>query len=157
MTWEKQGEVFDMATNAEVFALHRYYIWANNMRTHFDSTLSDLKYEEQRKQGFGAWFADTQGMFMSYWYGALYVVVEGYNELHLSDAVVDDLLKSENVELLKRYRNGSFHYQSNYYDDRFLGFVAEQSAVPWVRSLNVNLGRFLLEELGRRGAEEKTP
>ena len=48
---------------------------------------------------------------MSLWYGGLYVVIEGWKELGLSDPHVDDLLRSSNVELLKRYRHGTFHFQ----------------------------------------------
>jgi len=44
------------------------------------------------------------GIFMSYWYGALFVVIEGWRELQLSDPSIEPLLASDNVDLLKRYR-----------------------------------------------------
>ena len=66
-----------------------------------------------------AFFVHDPGIFMSYWYGGLYAVIEGWQELGLTDPTIDRLLESPNVELLRRYRNGVFHYQMTYFDDRF--------------------------------------
>ena len=50
------------------------------------------------------------------------------------------------VELLKRYRNGVFHFQRNYNDKRFLEFMTQgNDAVTWVRRLNEQFGRFFLQ------------
>jgi hypothetical protein len=129
-----------MATGAEIFALHRYFIWANEMRVMFDGLLQSRPVEgDGRIRAF---------LYMSYWYAALYVVIEGWRSLGLSDAEIDALLESPNVALLKRYRNGVFHFQRTYYDERFLGLIRDgEDAVAWVRSLNSALGRFLLETL----------
>ena len=84
-------------------------------------------------------------LYMSYWYGGLYVVIEGWRRLKLSDQVIDTLLNSPNVDLLRRYRNGCFHFQEKYFDDRFLKFIDEGTDVVWwVRELNQQLGRFFL-------------
>jgi hypothetical protein len=65
---------------------------------------------------------------MSYWYGGLYVVIEGWQELGLSDAVIDATLQSPNVHLLRRYRNGVFHFKKDYNDERFLAFMKDGNA-----------------------------
>jgi hypothetical protein len=83
---------------------------------------------------------------MSYWYGGLYVVVEGWRKLRLSDPKIDALLTSQNVNLLKRYRNGIFHFQKNYLDERFIEFMESQDSVPWVRELNLAFGDYFLRE-----------
>lgn len=123
----------------EALSLHRYYIWANKMRENFDSIVStkkDIKPED---------FADELGLYMSYWYGGLYVVIEGWQDIKLSDEKIDSLLKSDNVELLRRYRNGAFHYQKNYFDDRFFDlFLKGQEVIKWIRQLNLEFGRFFL-------------
>jgi hypothetical protein len=38
---------------------------------------------------------------MSYWYGSLYVVVEGWRELNETDPKVDPLISSPDVDRLK--------------------------------------------------------
>jgi len=50
---------------------------------------------------------------MGYWLAALYVVVEGWQALRLSDAAVDALLGSPHIAILRRLRNGFFHCQSS--------------------------------------------
>ena len=119
------------------FTLHRYYIWANRMRTHFDGILS--KGEFDRKAEIESF------LYMSYWYGGLYIVIEGWRELKLTDVAIEELLQSPNVELLRRYRNGAFHFQKDYHDKRFTAFMEEgKDSVTWVRSLNSELGRYFL-------------
>ncbi len=84
---------------------------------------------------------------MSHWYGSLYVVVEGWVELGLQDPIVDTLLQSPNVELLRRFRNGTFHFQRKYWDQRFVDFWDEsQGTVDWVANLNEAFGSYFLRE-----------
>lgn len=123
------------------FALHRYFIWANRMRHHFD-TLLDLVRGDLSDQHF-----IEATLYMSYWYSGLYVVIEGWKELGLHDPSIDALLMSPNVDLLRRYRNGTFHFQSNYMDSRFRQFVEEGiEPATWVRELNQQFGRFFLQK-----------
>ena len=111
-----------MATDAEVFTLHRYFIWANRMRTHFDSLLSERANR-----------------------------IEGWQELGLKDPLIDPLLLSNNVALLRRYRNGVFHFQRTYFDNRFVEFMRDgENCVVWVRQLNNEFGRFFLSWLDRK-------
>src|SRR5438034_786877 len=99
-----------MKIDPALFALHRYYIWANRMRTHFDDLLGDQTRRSEIESL----------LYMSYWYSALFVVIEGWRHLGLSEPTIDALLASPNVDLLRRYRNGVFHFQKDYSDDRFL-------------------------------------
>ena len=107
--------------NDAVHTLHRYYIWANRLRDYFDKSLATKGMPSEAS--FPAWFAEDVGLFMSHWYAALYVVVEGYRELGLQNAKVDALLTSPNVDLLRRYRNGVDHFQKSYFDARFVDFM----------------------------------
>lgn len=89
-------------------------------------------------------------MYMSIWYGLLFVVIEGWQELELSDNKLTNLInEAEKVDLLRRYRNGTFHYQKNYEDDRFEKFFQEPTTVNWIRSLNQEFGRWFLENLNK--------
>jgi len=112
------------------------------MRTDFDALLAQRNpvIEDENKLNI------ESNIYMSYWYGGLYVVIEGWLNLKLSDPVIDSLLNSDNVGLLKRYRNGVFHFQKKYYDNRFLDFITEgENTVEWVRNLNREFGRWFLE------------
>ena len=76
-------------------------------------------------------------MRLSVWYSLLRVVVEGYQELKLSDPKVDEyLLKTEYVEALRRFRNAMFHYQANPLSDKLMAFLLLEDATDWARGLN---------------------
>jgi hypothetical protein len=131
-------------------ALHRYWMYANRMREYFEKALLNPGWielaEKHQTHPQLAFMVHDPGIFMSYWYGALYVVIEGWRDLGLSDATIDKLLASSNVDLLKRYRNGVFHFQKQYFDSRFTGFMASQDSVPWVRELNRAFGDYFLRQ-----------
>jgi len=90
--------------------------------------------------------SDDYGIFMSHWYGSLYVVIEGWRELKLNDPRINQLLLSPNVKLLKEFRNGTFHFRRNYFDDKLFAFQKSPDAVPWVRSLTDEFGDYFLRE-----------
>lgn len=136
---EKNGVTF----LEKLLALHRYYIGANRFREHFESTLSNFSSTIDSEE----LFISDYGLFFSHWYAALYVVIEGWKKTKLSDPTIDSLLSSENVELLKRFRNGIYHYQQNYYDPRFLNLLEAKEIVPWVRQVNLEFGRYFLTNL----------
>lgn len=135
------------ASRRAIHTLHRYYIWQNRMRVEFENVLTDAA-ERGVPVTSGSDEEIHAFMWMSYWYAGLYVVVEGWRELDLRDPEVDQLLASANVEPLRRYRNGVFHFQRQYFDERFVGLLADgENVVNWVRSLNQALGRVFLERL----------
>ncbi|HUT61838.1 MAG TPA: hypothetical protein VNA25_28710 [Phycisphaerae bacterium] len=75
-------------------SLRKYFIWADLMRRLFDQILRTGNAESMTpdREGFA---------YMSYWYGALYVVIEGWCEMALSDDAVDSLLlEKDRVSLL---------------------------------------------------------
>lgn len=98
--------------------------------------------------------AAKTGICMSYWYGGLYVVIEGWKSLKLHDPKIDQLLKSPNVALLKQYRNGTFHFQKNWFDKKLTDFCGSKDAVPWVDALTDAFRDVLLREMKRRTAEK---
>lgn len=124
--------------------LHRYYIWANLMRADFDRWLrSEQATPDPGLDGF-TYLVTPGGTYMSLWYAALYVVVEGWRELGLRDAAVDRLLTSPNTDLLKRYRNGVCHFQKGWLDARLEEFMASKDSAAWVRELHSAFGAYFL-------------
>jgi len=138
--------------NEGLVSLHRYYIWANRMRTHFYDLIPRIENNPEQDR-FSEDVIEAE-IYMSFWYGELYVVIEGWKVLGLSDPAVDDLLASPNVQLLKRYRNGTFHFQKDYFDERFLGFIRDgNDAAAWVSELNRAFGGYFLRRLSPKTAD----
>ena len=139
------------ATDDPVFSLHRYYIWANNLRALYDQYIT-TEWDKDKEQPFDVVLHN----YLSYWYAGLYVVIEGWGNLNLSDPAIDGLLESPNVQLLKRYRNGVFHFQKNYFDERFLTLIRDgEDVVTWICSLREELSRFFLHWL--RSRDQQVP
>jgi hypothetical protein len=72
---------------------------------------------------------------MYYWYGSLYVVVEGFRDLQLNDRIVEGFLGSRNVNVLRRCRNGAFHFKPTYFSARSLKPIETPDFLAWVREL----------------------
>jgi hypothetical protein len=136
----------------DLSVLHRYFIWANRMRIFFQKALVEFIRREGRvtnEEKATKFFADDPGIFMSYWYGGLYVVIEGWKKLNLHDPDIDRLLSSPNVDLLRKYRNGTFHFQQDYFDDKFFNFFKQDDSATWAAELNKRLGQYFLQEISR--------
>jgi hypothetical protein len=127
------------------FALGRYVFWADKMRHDFNNHIIN------RTQPDDFYFEQHGLIYMSYWYGSLYVVVEGWQELKLTDPIIDGLLRSPHVDLLRRYRNGVFHFQRKFHDERFWDLMlAGREAVEWVSQLHREFRRYFMEFFAAR-------
>jgi hypothetical protein len=90
--------------------------------------------------------SDT-GLFMSSWYAALQVVVEGYKELKLKDSIIDELLESPHFQDLRRFRNGTYHFQKGCLSPKLTEIHEDPDHVEWLRSLHRSLGGYLLDKV----------
>ncbi|MGO8794527.1 MAG: hypothetical protein ACLQLC_06870 [Candidatus Sulfotelmatobacter sp.] len=125
----------------KIFSLHRYFIWSIEMREHY---LQVGKQFSPTPSFFDNEVAGRAFMYLSYWYAGLFVVCEGWQELKLSDPEIDGLLASSNLELLKRFRNGVYHFQPDYFDKRLMNpFVLGKDFDEWVESLTHAFARYL--------------
>jgi hypothetical protein len=126
--------------------LHRYFVWSTILKRHFEQVL-----EQFRSRGESFSMKTDNGIrgyaYLSYWYAALYVVVEGWQKLGLYDDEIDRLLESPNVELLKLYRHGVFHFHEDYFNESLTLPLIEtgDNPVEWVRALSSALGRWFFE------------
>jgi hypothetical protein len=119
--------------------LTRYFLWADKMLHDFDALIKNNNNINEDI------FLEHGHIYMSYWYGALYVVIEGWHDLKLHDEEIDELISSPNINLLKRYRNGVFHFQKKFIDARFMDLMlAGTESVFWVRGLHKAFRRFFI-------------
>jgi len=123
------------------------------MRIRFEKALSDPKIVNRFPKSdpmarLVILLADDYGVFMFYWYAGLYVVVEGFKELNLKDAKIEQLLQSPNVEALRFVRNATFHFQKDgFISKKVVPFLKSSDSVPWVHSLTEAFSEFFLREV----------
>ncbi len=134
--------------------LFRYFMAASLMSEEFYKRLQENETSQADPMLF---FITKGGIKMCLWYGMLFVAIEGWQEIGLSDPVIDSLLRSPNVALLKRFRNGMFHFQKGWLDLKLTDFCGAPDAVEWVNTLAKELRRYLLAEMARISAKPGSP
>ncbi len=121
-----------------VSAWARYLFWADLATQRLDS----LEDDPDRGEWPNWW---KRFAFISHACAAEYVVIEGWRNLGIKDAIIDSLLldHKQKVELLRRYRNGVFHCQESLVDVRMTGFIKQsEETVPWLIHLHAEFLRF---------------
>lgn len=140
------GEKFE-----KLIAWARYLHWADVHRHHFDVWMEKEHDVNNDREG---WEFIA---LMSTWYASLWVVVEGWKSIPLVDLSVDELLQvaPRYEALLKRYRNGVFHYQPRLIEKRLIDFLAEEDgSVYWIHLLHSEFCRFYWELMFRSPVPE---
>lgn len=126
----------------KLFSWGRYLYWAEIQRKKF----IDYNSEHQSAEGPKAeWLLFAVA---SQWLASMWVVIEGWHELGMKDAIIDRLLTEwpDYCDLLRRYRNGVFHYQPTLLDERLVAWKKEGPDFGiWVFALYLEFQRFLWE------------
>lgn len=142
-------------------ALHRHWIVADAVRVVLRQKTTTPEQEERAIKKFGieyVAFGEHGSMVcrMQVWYSLLYVVVEGYRELGQKYEPLEEVLaKAEYVDLLRRFRNATFHFQADPLNDKLIDFLEKQDSEVWIRDLNKQLEAFLMQALPIKEAIEK--
>lgn len=131
----------------------RYLYWTDIFARRFDCFMEKPHDVNNDVEGW-EFFA-----LMSHWYAGLWVVVEGWQELDLHDELIDNLINGhpDFCELLKRYRNGVFHYQPRIIEERFLSFLREgDDHAIWMHNLHNEFLRFFWEWINQfKGTDQQ--
>lgn len=144
-------------TSPKVHTLHRYFLWTCRMKNEFQTQVRNSENPpiDPTDINFRLWFSSVFLPFC-HWFASLFVVVEGYEELCQKDPCLKDLrinaLLSDTVhrDLLRRFRNGVYHYQSNYFDDRLREFTKEKPA-EWASDLHDAFSAFFIRQYNENG------
>lgn len=129
-------------------SLHRYYGWSTVLKAQFYAGLRDIIASKDPKKAIGDYVGPMKlgpgTVFMSYWYAAICVVVEGWQELGYDEPTIDSLLASDHAEHLKRHRNATCHYQSPMLSPKWHAFERRSGAVEWINALDKAFGDWFL-------------
>jgi hypothetical protein len=129
--------------------LTRYWMWSVALR---DAGIPLLAPEAAGKTLSDAECSRATAL-LSYWFASLYVLSEGWRQLGIRDSTVDTLLTEEHVSLLRRYRNGMFHFQADFGDARFTELILSSDTFRWVVALNNAFGAFFSRHVPKPDSE----
>lgn len=142
-------------------ALYRHWIIADSVRAVLRQKASTPEQEARTNKEFGieyVAFGEHASMIcrMQVWYSLLYVVVEGYRELGQKYEPLEEVLaKGEFADLLRRYRNATFHFQADPLSEKLISFLEKEDSEVWIRDLNEQLEAFLRNALPIKEVTEK--
>jgi len=136
-----------MQDSSALLALARYWLCADQLRSSFfeafrASTPGHLV-DAHGDVCLSFYLVSGPGIFSALWFGALFVVIEGYRELALSDPHIDRLLQSDHVDALRLYRNATFHFQSSAFHKKMLPLHETHESEQWIDEIHQRLGAFL--------------
>jgi hypothetical protein len=115
-----------------VVTLSRYFLWFVAMDEQFNKHLPEAV---ESKFFFDPAFT-TSIMYLMNSRATLYVVIEGWKGLKLQNADVARLIDSPMVDILRRVRNGAYHFQPKYFDERLTDFTSlGRPVIEWVSAL----------------------
>jgi hypothetical protein len=133
--------------NPGLVALHQHWVIADAVRYHGQKPSEETGGLPPELAKLGA-MASAFGI-LRVWYALLFVVVEGYQELQLSDDAVDALLADEGrVDALRRLRNATFHYQSDPFTPKLWDYLMAPGSEAWIHDLNAALQSYFENALG---------
>lgn len=129
-----------------LLTLHRYWIWSNAMRIKFYESLENITPTTSAVE----LYVNETGMYMSYWYSSLYVVIEEYRQTDLTNKDVDALISDQTkIENLRLFRNATFHFQEDYFSEKFAKFISDKNSASWCVQLTEKIGEFIKSELSK--------
>jgi hypothetical protein len=138
-----------MEIKPEIITLYRYFAYAAHMRDLFRRKVNEdwLKMLSADMSGLLLFFYSAPGIYLLYSYSGIYLVIEGWKDLKLSDSKIDALLDSPFVDRLRLFRNATFHYQKDPISWKHLQFFGteEEQTEKWLNNLYSELERFFRE------------
>lgn len=135
-----------MEINPDIITLYKYYVYAVQMRIEFrkEANADWLKMMSDNYNAIALFFYSPPGIFFSYSYSGIYLVIEGWKELKLKDEKIDRLISSPYVERLRLFRNATFHYQKEPISWKLIQFFGteEEGTEKWLNELYAEFGRY---------------
>ena len=132
-------------------SLYRYALWADMLRVQFEIVHTrDKQALESRLQTkqfvFDRKLLESE-MYLFLWLGVLYVVVVGWPTLKLNEPRITKLLRSHFKDLLRDFRNATFHPED--FDDVRIRALVDtgQESIDWARKVTLEFNSFFESRL----------
>ena len=103
----------DYEQKIKAATLYRYFLNAVVMRDNLkkEDIESFFKLLKDDTSSVLLFFSSPIGVYLTSYYSSIYLVIEGWRDLKLSDAKIDKLISLPYTDRLRLFRNATFHYQ----------------------------------------------
>lgn len=124
-----------MCVNEKIVSLYKHWVTADSISQVISKRIGSNNSLPEKIAEMAEIYSSI--LRLTVFYGLIYVVIEGYQELKLSNKRIDKLLKkSDFVYLLRRFRNATFHYQENSITEKELEFLELKESENWVQDIH---------------------
>jgi hypothetical protein len=132
------SDIHTIFANSEAFySWGRYLYWADLMQRDWDKFMKEKGADA--KKAIPEWLGIS-----CYWAASLYVVIEGWETAKFKDPIIDALLRVSNYkDVLRKLRNGTFHYQPELIAPKASAFLRSPNGVLWLYFLHEEFCRWL--------------
>jgi hypothetical protein len=146
----------------KLISLFRYWLYAERIKRLFDKVIDNVEpikdnivNSKNPELTQLVLYISDYNIFRSYWYSALFVVLEGYkDDLKEKYDNIDNLWNEEYYEYLKSFRNGTFHYQKQIFPEKLFKVDKDQHFINWLDSIHNTFGKVLIAELNQMTPEK---
>ena len=153
----------EISFQEKLMSLYRYWIYSNRIAMLFKPSRHELKKLMQDGEFLSlpehlqtlSIVTSDSWIFRAYWYSSLYIVIEAYNELGISDTEIDMMMVEPFIDDLRLFRNGSFHFQKKFYNKKLLGVDNTSEFTNWSYDLHTKFGKFILKKLSETDNGDK--
>lgn len=148
----------------QLVSLHKYWMYSNRMAMLFKGTRGEMSktLENSDFQSMPPFlkiqsvFLSDFGIFKAFWYGSLYVVIEGYKDLKLISKNVDQLMNNDFIDKLRLFRNATFHYQKDNYSEKLFKVDKSDEFTNWIYKFHDVIGKSIVKEMSKELGDEKS-
>jgi hypothetical protein len=127
----------DDPTVSRMLSWGRYLYWSELMRHRWDEYMT----QHGDKAPIPGFLAAS-----GFWGGSLYVVIEGWDQMKLTDQVIDALLRQRtNKEGLKKLRKAMFDFHPSFFSQDLMNFTRTDDMTLWQITLHEEFCRFFRE------------
>lgn len=159
----------DIEEKMKVATLYRYFLYAVVMRDNLRKENLEGFFESLKDDASSVllFFSSPIGVYLTSFYSSIYLVIEGWRDLKLSDSKIDNLISSPYTDRLRLFRNATFHYQKEPISPKLLQFFGpeEDDTEKWINELYREFGNYfkqnsfmipneLMEQIKGKGAKE---
>ena len=139
----------DQKKKIKIATLYRYYVYAAVIRENVkDKDVNDLiKSLANHKSSVVLFFTHPIGVNLTIFYSYIYLLIEGWRDLKLSDPTIDKLISSPNTNRLRLFRNATFHYQKEPLSPKHLQFFGPKNddTEVWIHNLYKEFGNYFVQ------------
>lgn len=138
-----------MKKKIKIATLYRYFLYTVVMRDNLiqENSKNIFNSLEDDPSSVFLFFSTPIGVYLTHYYSSIYLIIEGWQDLKLSDAKIDKLISSPHTDKLRLLRNATYHYQKEPLSPKVLQFFGSEDdgTEKWITELYYAFSNYFIQ------------